>query len=73
MDCGIGGTTLLDMINMTKITHSIAIDVVQIIMSIIDQADEGEVGSRLPATQINLGPKVVAELRDVVQRIKAIN
>ena len=52
-----------------KIPTDVAVDAVQIIMDIMEQADRDSP----PAGQINLGPKAVAELRDIAQRIKAAN
>ena len=53
-----------------KIPTNVAVDAIQIIMDIMEQADT----PGLPiAHQINLGPKAVAELRDVAQRIKTAN
>ncbi len=53
-----------------KIPTDVAIDAVQIIMSIMEQADTPGLSI---AHQINLGSEAVAKLRDIAQRIKAAN
>ena len=49
-----------------KIPSDIAIDAVQIILGIMEEADSGELG---PAQEIILGERVVRELRSLVHRM----
>lgn len=51
-----------------KVPTDVAVDAVQIIMGVMEQADAAG-----PASQINLGPNVVAEMRDVAKRINDAN
>ena len=51
-----------------KLTHDIAIDAVQLVFGIMERADRDG-----PAGQINLGPKVVAEMREIAYAIKELN
>ena len=53
-----------------RITHSQAIDAVQIIVGLVEQIEE-EDGLRPCAVELRLGPNVVEEMRDVVNRIRA--
>ena len=52
-----------------KITHSQAIDAVQIIAGLVEQA--GGTGWRVGAVELQLAPPVVEEMRTLIRKIEA--